>query len=159
MQINNFVFSIDPGLEGAWAILTRGGEFVDTGEIPRFDKLLNGVELSTLIRQAQVKQIVIERVHSMPKQGVASSFSFGAAFGLCIGVAAGQGLPVSFITPQLWKKHFRLIGAAKGASVERAIQLYPAAAGHLRLKKHHGRADAILLGRCFLDLATQGTFI
>lgn len=158
-DIEPFIFAIDPGLNGAWATISRDGEFAGAGELPRYSNLVSGIELTDLIKKSSAKQIVIERVHSMPKQGVASSFTFGCAFGVCIGVACGLNLPISFIVPQKWKAHFRLSGKAKDASRERAIQLYPEALAWLSLKKHHGRADAILLARYFRDLVTKGEFV
>src|SRR5215472_196044 len=148
------ILAIDPGLSGAWAVLTRDGDFVEAGDLPRFAGLIDGTQLSTIISLFNPRQGVIERVHSMPKQGVSSAFTFGAAYGLTIGVMTGAGLPISFVTPQKWKSHFRLSGAMKGASVQRAVELYPAASAHLTLKKHHNRADAILLGRYFVNMAT-----
>lgn len=154
-----FIFAIDPGLNGAWATLSRAGAFVDAGELPRYASLVNGIELTSVVRGSGARQAVIERVHSMPKQGVASSFTFGCAYGTCIGVVCGLNLPISFVTPPKWKAHFRLTGSQKDASRERAIQLYPEALAWLNLKKHHGRADAILLARYFRDMAAKGEFV
>lgn len=49
------------------------------------------------------------------------------------------------VQPQAWKKHFGLIKAKKDASREKALELYPLQAHELRLKKHHNRAEAILI--------------
>jgi hypothetical protein len=46
------------------------------------------------------------------------------------------------IRPGIWKRTLAL-GKDKEASRLRAMQLYPGA--DLRLKKHHGRAEALLL--------------
>jgi crossover junction endodeoxyribonuclease RuvC len=150
------VFAIDPGINGAWAVLGFAGEFLGAGEIPRFPKLINGVEFASLVRSYAPEQVVIERVHAMPKQGVTSVFTFGAAYGVCIGIACGTGTPISYVTPHRWKSHFRLMGTSKNASREKAIQLFPGAHKYLSLQKHHGRADALLLARFFLDMETRG---
>jgi crossover junction endodeoxyribonuclease RuvC len=150
---------VDPGLNGAWAALTYNGGFLGTGEIPRFSKLLNGIAFSDILKQFNVRQFVIEQVHSMPKQGVASSFTFGASYGLCIGVACGHGLPITYVVPQRWKHHFRLLGKRKDFGVQRVVELMPEVASHLTLKRHHGRADAILMAKFFLDLAKTGGFV
>jgi crossover junction endodeoxyribonuclease RuvC len=71
---------------------------------------------------------------------------------VAIGVACGTGASLSYVHPGLWKKHFRLPPNNKDASRERAIQLFPVAARLLTLKRHHGRADAILMARHFLDV-------
>jgi hypothetical protein len=51
------------------------------------------------------------------------------------------------------------LGTTKDSSVQRAVQLYPDAGAHLTLKKHHGRAEALLLARYFYDMALQGEFV
>jgi crossover junction endodeoxyribonuclease RuvC len=145
------IFAIDPGLNGAWAVLGQEGEFVDTGELPRFANALNPRELSTLLRSHQPEAIIIELVGSRPEQGVSSTFLFGTAYGVCIGLAAGLGVPLSLISPAKWKSHFRLTGKSKDAARELATRLYPEAAPYLNLKRHCGRADALLMARYSLD--------
>jgi hypothetical protein len=145
------IFAIDPGVNGAWALLGQSGEFMGAGELPRFPNALNATELGTLLRAHEPEAVIIELVGSMPKQGVASTFLFGTAYGVCLGVAAGLGVPVSLITPSKWKSHFRLTNKPKDASRELAIRLYPEAAPLLNLKKHCGRADALLMARYARD--------
>ena len=153
------ILAIDPGLNGAWAVLRRKGEFVDMGELPRFAKALSAVELGSIFGMYKPELMVIEKVASRPGQGVASVFTFGCAYGVCIGVAGALDVPVSFVVPSRWKLHFRLSGQPKDASRELAIRLYPAQASMLGLKKHHGRADALLLARFALDTETGAKFI
>ncbi len=79
-------------------------------------------------------------------------FTFGAAYGVCIGVVAGAGIPYVLVAPPKWKAHFRLQGKPKEAARELALRLYPEAGPKLNLKRHHGRADALLLARYALDM-------
>jgi Holliday junction resolvasome RuvABC endonuclease subunit len=153
------ILAIDPGVNGAYAVLGREGEFLDMGELPRFAKALSAVELASIFSMHRPELAVIEKVASMPGQGVASTFTFGCAYGVCIGVAGGSDVPVSFVTPTRWKTHFRLTGQPKDASRELAIRLYPAVARMLGLKKHHGRADALLIARFAHDTETGAKFI
>jgi crossover junction endodeoxyribonuclease RuvC len=159
MSTSPVIFAIDPGINGAWAAIDYFGKFLDAGELPRFSHLLDGVALKRIISEFNPRQAVIERVASRPGQGTASVFTFGCAYGLCIGVLAGAMLPTAFVTPQKWKGHFRLLGTNKESSVQRAVQLYPSAGERLTLKKHHGRAEAILLARYFYDMALKGEFV
>ena len=152
-----YIFAIDPGVNGAYAILDWTGDYVGCGELPRFDKLVNAVELGKLFAGYAPKMAIIEKVGAMPGQGVSSMFTFGAAYGVCLGVAGGHGTPVTLVLPGRWKKHFRLIGKPKDAARELAIRLYPRASHMLNLKKHGGRADAILLGRYAYDMDNGGT--
>lgn len=48
--------------------------------------------------------IYVESVHSMPKQGVKSMFSFGQRFGEIIGVLEAYDLCYNLVSPQQWQK-------------------------------------------------------
>jgi hypothetical protein len=47
---------------------------------------------------------VIEKVHSMPSQGVSSSFTFGKNYGFLRGCLTAAGIPFEEVTPQVWMK-------------------------------------------------------
>lgn len=51
---------------------------------------------------------VIEKVHSMPGNGVASQFKFGENFGMLQGVLHGLGIPFVLTPPQTWMKHYSM---------------------------------------------------
>ena len=149
---------IDPGVNGAYAVLLGNGEFWGCDELPRFAKMVNAVEFSGVLQSLRPATVVIEKVASRPGQGVSSVFTFGCAYGVCIGCVAGFGAPINFVTPAKWKSHFRLIGKPKDAARELAIRLYPVAAPLLKLKKHVGRADAILMARYAWDMDNGSKF-
>src|SRR5690606_25246476 len=88
----------------------------------------------------------IESVGSRPGQGVASTFKFGTAYGVVQGVIGALQIPVEFVSPQRWKKHFRLSGDKEQARAK-AQQLFPTCAAAFNLDKHHGRAEAALIAR------------
>lgn len=144
---------IDPGLDGALAAIDADGKAVSVHDAPTSRD--GGKRRYLLADMAGIlrgfPEIVgarmracVERVHSMPKQGVASSFGFGEGFGLWQGLLAGLGIPFDLATPQAWKKSM-LAGAGKekDAARIRAQQLFPGV--ELHLKKHHGRAEALLI--------------
>ena len=86
----------------------------------------------------------IERVNSMPGQGVASSFTFGKGFGIWLGILASFSVSVDLVHPTRWKKAMLDgMGKEKDAARIRAKELFPSA--DLSLRKHHGRADALLI--------------
>jgi hypothetical protein len=143
------LIAIDPGsTTGALALFTDPLVWVD--DLPCADGQVDAAYLARLFRDMRPKAVVVERVHSMPKQGVASTFKFGVAYGIIQGVVTGAGIPLHLVVPGVWKKHFKLIGQDKDAARALAIRLYPELTG-LHLKKHVGRADALLLGRYFLE--------
>ena len=159
--MDGFICGIDPGASGALALLDEKLNLVELdGQIQVLDMptmpmgkkskdQVNAAELAKIlsnwIDRLGPISIVLEAVHSMPAQGVSSSFNFGLAFGVVWGVAGALQIPVISVTPQSWKKAAGLISMPKDAARTKAQQLYPQAPlGH---KKDCGRADAILIGR------------
>ena len=90
--------------------------------------------------------VALEKIHSMPAEGVASSFKGGEGFGIWKGIITALGLPLELVTPQAWKKAM-MAGMSgdkgKGASRIRAKELWPKA--ELNLVKDHNKADALLI--------------
>lgn len=82
----------------------------------------------------------LERVHSMPGQGVASSFKFGQGFGHLEMALTAARIPFTYVTPQKWQKELQcLTGGDKNVSKARAQQLFP----HLKIT--HALSDALLI--------------
>ena len=71
--------------------------------------------------------------------------------GVIKGVCSALSLPIYFIRPTKWKKHFNLINVNKDASRTKAIEIYPEISNKLSRKKDSNRADAILIARYFND--------
>jgi crossover junction endodeoxyribonuclease RuvC len=111
---------------------------------------LDAASLSRLVRDSRVAMAIVEHVGAMPKQGVASTFKFGQATGIIQGVLAANGVPLHYVRPTVWKKHFGLAGKDKEAARALAIRLYPDVTG-LDRKKDHGRAEALLMLEWYLE--------
>jgi crossover junction endodeoxyribonuclease RuvC len=97
-------------------------------------------------RDGQDIVVVLEKVHSMPKQGVSSTFKFGMAFGGACALAKRFNSPLLMPTPQEWKKSLKL-SSDKLESLFMARNLFPNAPLHL--KKHNGRAEALLIAEFY----------
>lgn len=140
---------IDPGLlSGAWGCIDHNGEFVACGDIPHKDNRVQARTLKIALQEAIGKdpdgcEIIIEQVGCMPGQGIASTSKFMRATGCIEAVASLLLYPVTFVTPQCWKKHFGLIKSPKSASLAMARATWPTAP--LKLAKHHGRSEALLM--------------
>ena len=152
------IIGIDPGVSGAICILTDG-KITEIYEMPTMidgkknKKQVNGAEVTNIINKELVNEkdinVVIEHVSAMPGQGVTSMFNFGQSFGVLKGICAALKLPVHFIRPVKWKKHFNLINTEKDASRTKVIELFPYISSKISKKKDANKADAILIARFF----------
>lgn len=136
------IMGIDPGVSGAWALLSDNGT-ITAGDLPTVARGIDVPTFAQLVRSTMPIRAIVEDVHSMPKQGVASTFKFGCAHGAVLGALLTIGIPVELVAPGRWKRHFRL-GADKEASRAFALRTWPAADCFSR-KKDHGRAEAALI--------------
>ena len=116
---------------------------------------VNGSQVTNIIKEKinDDKEIivVVEHVNAMPGQGVTSMFNFGQSFGVIKGICSALGLPIYFVRPTKWKKHFNLIKTNKDASRTKVIEVYPEISNKLSRKKDSNKADAILIARYFSD--------
>ena len=141
---------LDPGSSsGAYGIVDQEGNYVSCGEIPTVLGRVDAVALFACISLSVETYIAVEDVHTMPKQGIASSGKFMRAAGAIEATAALTGSPMVLVTPQRWKRHHNLIGTEKKASLELARKLWRDAP--LKLVKHHNMADALLMALWLKD--------
>lgn len=141
------VIGIDVGLDGAVAILPVG-LFWDTPSArqKKGRDYLPQLMAEFLRLHAEGAQAAIEGQHVFAGQGRTSGGSLMKGYGLWIGLLAGVGIPYTVVAPAVWKRAMGIqVGAAKDASRLRAMQLFPQLTGQMALKKHHGRADALLI--------------
>lgn len=153
---------IDPGLTGAIAILDDDAATVHDMPVYQYSqtgfvKRAVGLEVFTNILYPYSERIggthvFLERVNAMPGQGVAGMFSLGMSYWGAKGVLHGLDMPVELIRPQDWKAHYG-IGRDKDVARHLAHHYYPDV--DLRLKKHHGRAEALLIARYGLDMMSN----
>ena len=154
------IVGIDPGLSGAIAIL-KDKKVLSLFEMPvmaegkKNKKQLNSAQLVNIIKTNIEKNediaVVVEQVNAMPGQGVTSMFNFGQTFGALKGICAALELPIFFVRPSKWKKHFELINSSKDASRTKAIEMYPKLSNQLSKKKDVNKSDAILIARFFSE--------
>jgi len=157
-----FVLGVDPGFSGALAILDIAHKTpMAVFDMPTTTKTLlldpkeNGRaeidrdELVKLLKPFCDKTAlaVVERVHASPGAGVTSMFRFGEGYGLILGVLAVWGIRVVTPNPSVWKVQMGLTHDKKRSlhAIEEYFGLQTRNA-HCPLTKHHGRAEAMLLG-------------
>ena len=142
--MSGVLIAIDPGaISGASAVRFSNGE-IFVGDLPVVNGQLDAAAFSRVVKDSNVARAVVEKVGAMPKQGVASTFRFGFACGAIQGVLAANSIPIHYVSPPVWKKYFSLIGKDKEASRALAILRHPGLKG-LELKRHQGRAEAVLM--------------
>ena len=154
------IIGIDPGLSGAIAVL-KNNKVLNIFEIPvmsegkKNKRQLNSAQLVRLlkdnIKNDEEVSVVVEQVNAMPGQGVTSMFNFGQTFGAIKGICAALSLPIFFVRPSKWKKHFELINSSKDSSRTKAIEMYPLLSDELSKKKDVNKSDAILIARFYSD--------
>ena len=140
------IIGIDPGISGSICFFEEG-KIVDVIEMPimvdgkKNKKQVNGAQIYNEIseristRKKENIRVVIEQVSAMPGQGVTSMFNFGQSFGILKGICSAMQLPLYFVRPAKWKKHFNLINSQKDASRTRAIEIFPYFSSQLSKKR------------------------
>ena len=154
------IFGIDPGISGAISIL-ENKKIIEIYDMPTMidgkknKKQVNGSQVANIFKEKietnKEISVVVEHVNAMPGQGVTSMFNFGQSFGVIKGICSALSLPIYFVRPMKWKKHFNLIKTNKDASRTKVIEVYPEISSKLSRKKDSNKADAILIARYFND--------
>ena len=154
------IIGIDPGLSGAVAVM-QDKKVINIYDMPvmaegkKNKRQLNSSQLVNIIKENihedEETIVVVEQVNAMPGQGVTSMFNFGQTFGAIKGVCAALKLPIFFVRPSKWKKHFELINSSKDASRTKVIEMYPTLSGQLARKRDVNKSDAILIAKFYFE--------
>jgi len=145
------IIGIDPGITGGIAIIKNTDVILH--KIPTIErsakKEVDVISLYEILASCQAT-IYIERVWSMPKQGVSSMFSFGKTFGMILATAVLTENRIILVMPKTWQKAIH--GKAKGDAKERTLKaikkLYPNVsllATPRSSKPHGGLVDALAI--------------
>lgn len=134
------ILGVDPGQSGGAVLLDASGVIL----VAPWKSESGWLELLRYLPPHTIAWV--EKVASMPGQGVASMFKFGRHFGYLLGSLAVAGIPVNLVAPQTWQKGLMLPKAAtktehKNNLKDAATRLWPA------IKWTHATADAYLIAR------------
>ena len=109
-----FVIGVDPGLDGAIAVLDMEHDIVawvrDMPTLPKPNggRMIDVYSLGRLLQVEDTVAAVVEHARAMPakgrKQGATSMLSFGTAFGCVLGALGAVGLPFVTVEPVVWKR-------------------------------------------------------
>ncbi len=144
---------IDPGASGGIACLVfdhcSDSRVLAAKPMPKTDKDI--VDFLQFIKTQGVCFAVLEKVHSMPGQGVASTFKFGTSYGKLRMALVACEIPFEEASPQKWQKRIGCLVKTKKGSPKltktekknvnkaKAQELFP------ELEITHATADALLL--------------
>jgi hypothetical protein len=141
-----FTVGIDPGVTGA-AVLLAPSRVVDMLDWS------DGPTVSVTLRNWQDLYApalwALERVHSMPKQGVKSTWTFASNYGWWKGALDALCAPWCHVSPQVWGKGLpKKKTPTDKPSGPVARRLYPdAELATPRGRIFTGRTDAVLIAR------------
>lgn len=158
------ILSIDPGLTGAFSVMTHDGELLALDDLPVIrDGKLAWIDAEAFtsrlfdVKAGRDLHAIVERVHAMPKNGSQAAFSQGCTFGSILASLQILRARIEFVPPQTWKKFTGLTDSSKTdterkrASLDKARLLWPHAS--LDRQKDHGRAEALLIAHWYLNRA------
>lgn len=130
-----FFIGVDPGKSGGAALIDEDGIIHSTVNFKESEHDINCWFLAIDMAHA-----VIERVHSFPKQGVKSMFTFGQSYGFLRGMLVAHSFPFTEVAPGTWQRaQSCLTKGDKRVTYRRAQQLFP------EVKVTHSIADALLI--------------
>lgn len=142
------VIGIDPGFSGAIAFYNKSKLKVYDLPLKKFmgRNQIDGEAFAKIIKQynKNISFAVIEDVHSMPEQGVVSTFRFGYNAGILLGVLNALNIKVLKVKPAVWKSALGLTSSKK-LSLELAKETFPFYLQYFKRAKDDGRAEAALL--------------
>lgn len=153
----SFILSADPGQTGGLVLIEslQGDKYLQIVKVMMMPmteaKSKNRVDVEKIfdfVADIPIGYCILENVHSMPRQGVASAFQFGRSFGSLEGAMAeiSPG-PIKYLEPGVWKGKMGLSGKDKEQARMRASRLFGPNSMEVYwpLKKHEGIAEAALM--------------
>lgn len=147
----SIILSIDPGFSGALASLNQDTQDICVMDMPvltsgKGKTELDHIRLFEILSPPGESNVIafLERVAARPGQGAPATFRFGQGYGAIEMALAAHRIPVRYVTPNVWKKHFGL-SKDKGASRGLATQRFPQISHSFSRVKDDGRAEAALI--------------
>ena len=125
---------IDPGQSGGLALIKSTTTEVTTEVIDVIKMPATEFDIWTWFLNKQTNCFaIIEKVHSMPGQGVASTFKFGKGYGGLRMALVAAGIPFEEVAPRMWQKSMGISSRLKTESKtefknrlkSKAQQLFP----------------------------------
>lgn len=125
------VLGIDPGLSGGISIIDEQLNVIACHSMPvKMGKdgkyHVDPCGVRDIIAAYTIDLAIIEKVGSMPKQGVTSMFNFGDGYGIVRGIAEIFADQTIYTRPQEWQGFQYLTGLSKDQIGEVAFEVFQA---------------------------------
>lgn len=148
------ILGIDPGLDGAVAVLTDSGELVEIHDMPTLldgakgRRAVNPALFASIVRSTQASRAYCELIGPRPTDGSVGAFGFGRTRGIIEGVLTAAGIPLEMIAPPVWKRASSIAPGKENKDSARsvAISRWPSRAALFARKCDCDRAEAALIG-------------
>jgi hypothetical protein len=154
----SYILGIDPGVTGAYVILTKKKKII------KVCKLFSSFQevLEDIIPYLDKLEACVEKVSSMPNQGVKSTATFLKNAGAWEGFLTALEVPYTLVPPQTWQKQVLDTQSPKKAGSDRktlsenrklrklhitafVLRHLPKSRQYFKLKKDQDKADAICI--------------
>lgn len=148
-----FFAGIDPGVNGAVAIINEAGEIEAVHDMPTLcdgakgRRAINAPLLADILYSSRVTKAYCELIGPRPGEGAVGAFGFGRSRGVIEGVCAAAGVPVVMLAPPVWKRSAGIAAGKENKDSARAaaIARWPSRASLFARKCDIDRAEACLI--------------
>ena len=151
----DFVLGVDPGLSGALCLLRLSDKQIDIFDMPVTDGRVDPAKLAGIVEMCKLRGSIVaavENVSSMPRQ--AGAFNFGRSAGVVHGVLGALGVPMSLVSPVIWKRSYglcKLLNESQADTKSRAralaSKLWAEHAHEFKRVMDSDRAESALIAR------------
>lgn len=144
-----YFFGVDPGASGSICAVNENCYPVLTFALK--DRTDDDIKeaLEMVMAAERPMNGVLERVHAMPKQGVSSTFKFGASFGALRSHMTWAGIRRELVSPHKWQQSLGCLSRGdKNVTKRKAQEMFPT------VRVTHAIADGLLLAVYALKFGT-----
>jgi len=107
MELNRFL-GIDPGIGGGVSLINSRGRILHYTQMPTTEFDIWYLFNEDIGCTDNLKIAYIEKVASMPKQGVVSMFTFGKNYGSLRMALTASLIPFEEVTPSTWQRGLKI---------------------------------------------------
>lgn len=146
------VLGIDVGRKGALALLV-GSDLIAALDMPTLPDgpacrpSISAPLLADIVRQLAPDVAFVEWIGPRPTDGAKGAFAFGAAKATVDAVLLTLGVPVSYLTPPVWKRLHGIPPGRDQKNIARAVAVrrWPGSSALFARATDDGRAEAALI--------------